>query len=71
MDNAVEIADTLSQAGGGVQVSNGEMLYQEARRLLRDTEGREKIGEVAFGILQEHQGATERNLSVLRTFLDA
>jgi 3-deoxy-D-manno-octulosonic-acid transferase len=71
MHNAVEIAEALIHAGGGIQVSDGEMLYQEARKLLGDPEACERIGEVAFGILQEHQGATERNLSVLRTFLDA
>lgn len=69
MENAVEIAQALKRREGGLEVGDAESLYVEARRLLLDPALRDRMGRVAFGVIEEHHGATERNLSVLEPFL--
>ena len=69
MDNAVDIARALKELGGGVEVYDGDSLYHAARKLLGDPEQRRAIANAAYGIIEEHRGATERNLGLLRRFL--
>jgi len=69
MENAVEIAQALKRRDGGIEVGDAESLYAEARRLLLDPALCQRMGRAAFGVIEEHHGATERNLSVLEPFL--
>jgi len=69
-ENTADIALALKERGGGIEVSDREGLCREAGRLLGDPVARESIGRAAFGILEEHRGATERNLAILQPFLD-
>lgn len=69
-ENTAEIANELKQSGGGIEVNDRESLFREAKRLLKDPECRESAGRAAYGILEEHRGATERNLAILRPFLE-
>ena len=68
MDNAADIARALKEVGGGIEVHDGDSLYHAARRLLSDPEQRLAIARAAYAILEEHRGATERNLELLRRF---
>jgi len=69
-ENTADIAAELKQSGGGIEVSDRESLFREVKRLLEDPEDRESAGRAAYGILEEHRGATERNLAILRPFLE-
>ena len=70
-ENTVDIANELKQTGGGVEVYNRESVFLEAKRLFEDLDHRESVGRAAYGILEEHRGATERNLAILRPFLES
>ena len=59
----------LLDVGGCIRVGGRAELLEEARRLLVNPAQREAVGQAAFGILEGHRGAVERNLAILRTFL--
>jgi len=69
--NTAEVAEALLRAGGGIRVGDGQTLFEQVDRLLRQPASREATGAAAFGILEEHRGATERNLAILRPFFEA
>jgi 3-deoxy-D-manno-octulosonic-acid transferase len=70
MANFREIARLLIEAGGGKTVSENE-LSEELLTLLTDAEARADMGLAGYGFLQQHAGATERTVEVIRQQLGA
>jgi 3-deoxy-D-manno-octulosonic-acid transferase len=67
-----KIADTVNallEVGGGIRVGGRAELLEEARRLLENPARREALGRAAYGIMEGHRGAVERNLAILVPFL--
>jgi 3-deoxy-D-manno-octulosonic-acid transferase len=70
MANFREIARLLIEAGGGKMVSENK-LSEELLILLTDAEARADMGLAGYGFLQQHAGATERTVEVIRQQLGA
>ncbi len=68
-DHTVEVAELLIQAGGGVQVHNGQELAAEMARWLRDRSGLQRLGDAARQVILDNQGALERSLQVIEKVL--
>jgi len=64
-----EISSRLVEAGGAIQVENGEALAVQLKRLLLDEEARNQVGEKGYQFLQRHQGATEKTFEEIKPFL--
>ncbi len=68
-DNCAEIADLLSQGGGGVRVTSGEVLVEQVVRLLNNPKDCERLGQAACQVVQENQGALLRTLEAIENLL--
>jgi len=70
MFNFSEIARSLIEAGGAVQVRGREDLFLHLKRLLSDEGARDEIGQKGYQFLQKHRGATEKTFEEIRPFLE-
>lgn len=68
MHNFREITRLLTEAGGGMMVE-GKQLSEVLITLLRDVEARQGMGRIGYDLLQQHTGATERTVRVIRRLL--
>lgn len=68
-DKCAESADLLSQGGGGIRVSDMEMLAQQVIRILNNPEYCTRIGELAQHVIRQNQGATQRTLDAIEAVL--
>ncbi len=57
MHHFPELAQMLEEAGGAIQVQDGDDLYHEVERLLRQPEEAEMVGQRAVQVLQANRGA--------------
>ena len=62
VDNFVEIAGSLRAGGGGLQVNTIENLRDWARRILENPALGLELGEKAYRVVVQNQGAVERAL---------
>jgi 3-deoxy-D-manno-octulosonic-acid transferase len=69
MHNFHEIAAALLEAGGGLQVREPEALGAAVIELLQDPERCQSMGEAAYRVLRENQGAIERNVQLIEELL--
>ena len=69
MENFSDMADLFLRAGAAIRVADEHSLAGEVLTLLRDPEGAQAMGEAARRLLDEHRGATARNLSHIEKFL--
>lgn len=69
--NFEKIYNDLDQKGGGLLVRNEEELARTAAILLSDDVRRLRGGQNAFALLRDYQGATERHLQQVLSFLTA
>ncbi len=67
-DNTIDIVTELKKVNGGIEVYNEDSLFNEALKLLNDPKYRERMGQAAYGIIEAHRGATERNFGVVQKF---
>lgn len=70
MANFAEPAEELVKAGAAVQVSCIEDLYDTLSRLLRDAADLRQRGTRGRRAVLDHQGATSKNLALLRACLE-
>jgi 3-deoxy-D-manno-octulosonic-acid transferase len=64
-----EVVQDLREARGVIVVRDDREMAEEIGPLLRDPACRRAVGDAAGGVLRNYQGATERNLALLRPFL--
>jgi len=69
MDNFLEISRHLKNNGGGLQINTKEELLTHARKLLSDDTLRNDLGEKAFEIISHNQGAIEKAMEIIETFI--
>ncbi len=69
MDNFLEISSHLMNNGGGLQVHTREELMTHAQKLLSDDTLRNDLGEKAFEIISPNQGAIEKAMEIIETFI--
>lgn len=63
--NFAEITTSLVDAGGALQIADGEKLGAEVVRLLGDERRRVEMGEAAKHVFERERGAVERNLEAI------
>ncbi len=67
-DNTIDIVAELKRVKGGIEVYNEDSLYNEALKLLNNPDYRDFMGQAAYGIIEAHRGATERNFGIIQNF---
>ncbi len=65
MENFSEIARSLRESGGGLQVESQEEFLSHAEVLLKNDDVREKLGEQAFKVIANNQGAIKKAMEVI------
>jgi 3-deoxy-D-manno-octulosonic-acid transferase len=68
MENVSDIAQLVVERGAGVQVSTPDELREVLGRLIADPSLRKEMGLKGLALLQEHQGALERTMKIVREF---
>ena len=68
MENVSEVAQLVVERGAGVQVSTPDELREVVERLIADPSHGRKMGEKGLALIQEHQGALERTLKIVKEF---
>jgi len=70
MENFRDIAEILTESGGGFQISDENKLFEHLRVWLTEPATCREQGEKAQAAIQPHQGAVARNLEVIRSLLE-
>lgn len=68
MENVSDIAQLVVKKGAGVQVSTPDELREVLVRLIADSSLRKEMGLKGLALLQEHQGALERTMKIVKEF---
>jgi 3-deoxy-D-manno-octulosonic-acid transferase len=68
MENVSDIAQLVVERGAGVQVNTPDELRKVLGRLIADPSLRKEMGLKGFALLQEHQGALERTMRIVKEF---
>jgi 3-deoxy-D-manno-octulosonic-acid transferase len=66
MENVSDIAQLVVERGAGVQVSSPDELREILGRLIEDPSLRKEMGQKGLALLQEHQGALERTMKIVK-----
>ena len=69
MQNFSEIAQTLEKSGAGILAQTGENLLIQAKKLLANKRYAQILGKKGFQVIQKHQGATDRNMEMIKQFI--
>ena len=70
MENFSEIAQLVVERGAGIQVKTPDELREALGRLIADPSLNKKMGENGLALLQEHQGAMERTMKIVKEFFE-
>jgi len=65
MNNFEEEAKLLIESGGGIQLQKEEELYQTLKKLLLNSEERQKTGRAAAETVRSHRGAALRTIKII------
>ena len=68
MENFNEIAKLAVERGAGIQVRTPEELAEASRRLINNPSLGKEMGEKGLALLQEHQGALESTMKIVKEF---
>jgi 3-deoxy-D-manno-octulosonic-acid transferase len=71
MENFSEIAQLVVERGAGIQVRTPEELAEVLRRLIVTPSLRQEMGKKGLTLLQEHQGALESTMKIVKEFFKA
>ncbi len=71
MENFKEISTLLLNAGGGLQVKDRHDLLAMARQMLENPQMRLSMGAKGHALIEEHTGATEKTLAVVRSIMES
>ncbi|MDY6862874.1 MAG: 3-deoxy-D-manno-octulosonic acid transferase [Thermodesulfobacteriota bacterium] len=67
--NFADISQELINEGGGIKVYNKEELYKTAKRLLNNEEELNRLGEGGHNIIERNRGANEKNLAIIKKYI--
>lgn len=68
MENFSEIAQFVVEKGAGIQAKTPDELREALRRLIADPSLNKEMGKRGLALLQEHQGAMERTIKIVKEF---
>ena len=68
MENFSDIAQLVVERGAGIQVRTPDELRRVLGRLIADSSLNKEMGEKGLALLQEHQGAMERTMKIVKEF---
>ncbi len=71
MNNFAEEAGFLSASGGGIQIDSPADLYTVLQDLLRQPEKVKRLGALAAQTVNQHRGATERNVEMIDSLMNS
>jgi 3-deoxy-D-manno-octulosonic-acid transferase len=66
MNNFEEESRLLIESGGGIQLQKEEELYQALKKLLMNSEERQKTGRAAAETVRNHRGAALRTVKIIK-----
>ena len=66
MNNFEEESRLLIESGGGIQLQKEEELYQALKKLLLNSEERQKAGRAAAETVRNHRGAVLRTVKIIK-----
>jgi 3-deoxy-D-manno-octulosonic-acid transferase len=66
MNNFEEESRLLIESGGGIQLQKEEELYQTLKKLLLNSEERQKAGRAAAETVRDHRGAALRTVKIIK-----
>jgi 3-deoxy-D-manno-octulosonic-acid transferase len=69
MQNFAEVAAAMQDSGAGIVVHSGDDLQKQAENLLSNEREIEQLGERGYAVIRRHQGATERNMEIIKRFI--
>ncbi len=69
MDNFSEIAMVLKESGGGIEVKDREEFILKAKTLLGNPSLLEELGEAAYKVVIQNQGAVEKTFQLITPFI--
>ena len=69
IQNISEIVNLLIQSEAGILVKTKEELLYQSKRLLINGKEAQALGERGFQVVNTHQGATEKNMAIIRRFI--
>ncbi len=70
MSNFEEEAELLISAGGGIQVSDADELYNTVDDLLSNPDKRDSVGKAAFQAVKENLGSTEKTIRLIENIVN-
>jgi len=70
MTNFADLAEEMKRAGGGVEVKGKEDLTRAISALLADRAKAERMGELAYGVVEGDRGVIERSLNLISRYLE-
>jgi len=68
MENFIDIAKLVVEKGAGIQARTPDELREALRKLIVDPSLNKEMGERGLALLQEHQGAMERTMKIVKEF---
>ncbi len=68
-DHCADVAALLTNAQGGRVVQDAQHFAQALRELLRDPDGLRRMGQAAQQVVADNQGALQRTVDMIATFL--
>ncbi len=69
MTNFRELAEEMKRKGGGMEVRGKEDLVREIAGLLTDRSRADRMGDVAYNVVEGDRGVTERTLGLVSRYL--
>jgi 3-deoxy-D-manno-octulosonic-acid transferase len=69
-ETCAEMAELLTEAGGGLVVRGPEDLARVLEELAGNRKRREQVGRAARGVVEKNRGSVERTLKVIEGFLE-
>jgi 3-deoxy-D-manno-octulosonic-acid transferase len=69
MQNFTDIAEELKQKGGGIEIHGKEDLIREIAGLLSDRVKAERMGELAYRVVEEDRGVVEKSMDLVARYL--
>ena len=68
MTNFIQIAEEMKRGGGAIEIYGEEDLIREVSRLLRDRASAQKVGELAYHVVEGDRRVVERSMELVSRY---
>ena len=69
MTNFADVAKEMKRKGGGVEVHGREDLIREISALLTDRGRAERMGRIAYSVVEGDRGVMDRSIALVSRYL--